>query len=93
MSTSWAGGSTRRWRKLRLFVLNRDRWICQLCEQPIDPTLDGRKHPRAPSVHHTRGKIHGDDPAFLVAAHRQCNLDVGDPNATPDPEPRPMTRW
>lgn len=93
MSKSWEGGSTRRWRKLRLAVLNRDRWTCRICQHPIDPSLDGRRDPMAPSVHHTRGKINGDSPEYLVAAHRKCNMDIGDPNATPDPQPRPMTRW
>ncbi|WP_435582904.1 HNH endonuclease [Amycolatopsis thermoflava] len=92
MSESWAGGSTRRWRKIRLAVLNRDRWICQLCEQPIDPNIR-HPHPMSAHVHHPQGKINGDDPDQLVAAHRICNLRAGDPNAKPDPEPRPMTRW
>lgn len=30
MSASWAGGSTRTWRKLRLFVLDRDGFGCQV---------------------------------------------------------------
>lgn len=92
MSKGWKGGSTRRWRKIRRFVLERDRWICQICDQPIDPALRP-PHPMSASVHHTRGKINGDNPEHLEAAHRKCNMDIGDPNAQPDPEPRPMTRW
>lgn len=30
MSTGWAGGSTRAWRRLRAFVLERDGWRCQV---------------------------------------------------------------
>ncbi|TKG57947.1 HNH endonuclease [Prauserella endophytica] len=92
MSTAWKSGSTRRWRKIRLFVLNRDRWICQLCGKPISKYLR-HPHPYSAHVHHTKGKAYGDDPEFLVAAHRKCNLDAGDPTAAPDPAPRPMTRW
>lgn len=39
MSTSWSGGSTRAWRKLRAFVLVRDRYRCQV---PVDGSLCGR---------------------------------------------------
>ncbi|MBN6037465.1 HNH endonuclease [Amycolatopsis sp. 195334CR] len=91
MSKAWAGGSTRRWRKTRLHVLNRDRWTCQLCGQVISPGLRP-PHPRSASVHHTRGKRYGDDPRYLQAAHRQCNQQVGDPTRH-DPEPKAMTAW
>lgn len=92
MSRAWRGGSTRAWRKLRTLVLNRDAWTCQLCQQHINPTLTP-PHPRSATVHHTKGKAYGDDPRYLVAAHRECNMEVGDPTATPDPAPTPMTRW
>ncbi|WP_435070441.1 hypothetical protein [Amycolatopsis thermoflava] len=92
MSESWAGGSTRRWRRLRLEIADRDRWVCGLCHQPIDPTLR-KPHPRALQVHHTRGKRFGDDPRFLQAAHAECNQKAGDPSAKPDPAPQPRTRW
>lgn len=91
MSKAWAKGSTTKWRKLRLFVLNRDGWVCQLCKQPIDPGL----HPPDPmsaSVHHAKGKVYGDDPAHLVAAHSGCNAKTGDPNRG-DPAPVSATRW
>lgn len=79
---TWDRGSTRRWRKIRLYVLNRDNWICQLCDdgQPMDPNAHPR-HPKAPQVHHLDGKKHGDDPTRCVAAHRECNLDLGEPDA------------
>lgn len=92
MSEQWSGGSTRAWRKLRRAVLDRDRWTCRLCGGRIDPALR-HPDPRSAQVHHTKGKAYGDDPRHLVAAHRQCNLDAGDPTATADPEPRSMTRW
>lgn len=92
MSESWAGGSTRRWRQLRLAIANRDHWVCQLCLRPIDPILC-KPHPRALHIHHTKGKAYGDDPKYLVAAHAECNLAAGDPTKTPDPKPQPMTKW
>ncbi|QRP47994.1 HNH endonuclease [Amycolatopsis sp. FDAARGOS 1241] len=92
MSHSWARGSTRRWRKLRLAVLTRDHWTCQLCHKPIDPAIR-HPHPMSAHVHHLDGKAYGDDPDRCVASHRQCNLDAGDPTAAADPAPRPMTRW
>lgn len=49
MSTAWAKGSTRAWRRLRLLVLERDRYRCQVdgCDQPantaghLDPLCEG----------------------------------------------------
>lgn len=85
MSRDWSGGSTRRWRKVRLAVLLRDAGTCRL-------KLDGCTG-RATHVHHVHGKRYGDDPDGLVSACRACNLKVGDPSKGPDPSPRPRTRW
>ncbi|EHR62641.1 HNH endonuclease [Saccharomonospora cyanea] len=92
MSKSWAKGSTRAWRKTRALVLARDGWVCQLCHRAIDPQLRP-PHPGSATVHHTLGKRYGDNPAHLVAAHRKCNLDVGDPTTQPDPPAEPVTKW
>jgi hypothetical protein len=32
VSSAWAGGSTRAWRELRRFVLDRDGWRCRMLE-------------------------------------------------------------
>lgn len=86
MSRSWANGSTPAWRRLRLVILTRDRWVCQLCNQPIDPRLKP-PHPMS-SVHHTVGRtVSGDDPRYLVAAHRDRNLKAGEPGKR-DPHPQ-----
>lgn len=86
MSEGWANGSTRRWRKTRAAILKRDANRCQL-------HLDGCTT-IADCVHHLRGKRHGDDPQWLVAACTHCNLKVGDPERTDrDPDIRPRTRW
>lgn len=84
MSRSWAKGSTRRWRKVRAHVLERDGHRCRLM-------LDGCTF-KATHVHHTAGRSAGDDPANLVAACEHCNLKVGDPTTT-DPAPNTRTRW
>lgn len=92
---AWGSGSTTAWRKLRLEILDRDKWICWLCRRPISKNLRF-PHRGSASVHHTRGKRHGDDPRFLVAAHLGCNWDIGDPErggAAPDPDPAPRTEW
>lgn len=86
MSRSWAGGSTRRWRRLRLQVLDRDRYQCQLA-------LPGVCTSKATHVHHLVGKRYGDHPSLLVAACQACNLKTGNPERTTDPKPKPMTRW
>jgi 5-methylcytosine-specific restriction endonuclease McrA len=91
-SKAWARGSTRAWRRLRLAVLNRDGWTCQLCSERIDPTLRP-PHPMSSAVHHTVGRrTSGDDPRYLVAAHRQCNEQAGSPERN-DPRPVSSTRW
>lgn len=97
MSRSWAGGSTRAWRELRVTVSARDRYRCRvqlpgtcLGHAPLHAT----RGVRAGHLHHTQGRaITGDDPRFVVWACEPCNLKVGDPTRTPDPAPRPRTRW
>jgi 5-methylcytosine-specific restriction endonuclease McrA len=37
VSRSWAGGSTRAWRRLRAYVLDRDGYACQV---PVDAAGD-----------------------------------------------------
>lgn len=86
MSKGWAGGSTRAWRRVRRVVLARDGYRCRL---KIKGTCVGT----ATHVHHVRGKRHGDDPRWLVAACAPCNLKVGDPARTPDPPATPITQW
>lgn len=84
MSASWAGGSTRAWRKVRAFVLDRDQGLCKL-RLPGCTTV-------AEHCHHTRPRaLVGDDPRYLLAACQHCNLSAGEPEE--DPQPRPLTRW
>ncbi|HEU4425189.1 MAG TPA: hypothetical protein VFR67_21885 [Pilimelia sp.] len=93
MSGSWAGGSTRAWRRIRAHVLARDGHHCRL-------RLPGVCTGAATHVHHTHGRAAtGDDQAYLVAACAPCNLKIGDPSKPrgpgrrPGPEPEPRTRW
>lgn len=47
----------------------------------------------ADTVHHTQGRaVTGDDPRYLVASCRACNLHVGEP-AKHTPRPRRVSRW
>jgi 5-methylcytosine-specific restriction endonuclease McrA len=84
VSAGWSGGSTRRWRKTRDAVLQRDGYSCRLRLSGCTGT--------ATHVHHTRGKAAGDEPAFLIAACEHCNLLTGDPTQH-DPQPRPLEQW
>lgn len=87
MSRSWAGGSTRAWRKIRARVLARDGYQCQIRKAGVCTS-------RATHVHHTQGRaVTGDDERYLVAACEPCNLSVGEPAAHATPKPRPLTRW
>jgi len=86
MSRSWSAGSTYAWRRLRLRVLERDRYRCRL---RLGSCLGV-----ASQVHHTHGRaVTGDDPRYLVAACRPCNLEVGDPTRVPDPPHAASGRW
>lgn len=86
MSKSWRGGSTRRWRKVRAGVLMRDGYQCRV-------QLPGVCTTRATHVHHTLGRaVTGDDPRYLVASCRECNLAIGDPQRS-SPQPKKMTNW
>jgi 5-methylcytosine-specific restriction endonuclease McrA len=84
VSTGWKGGSTRAWRRTRALVLKRDGHRCQLKLEGCETV--------ATHAHHTKGKAHGDDPRFLVAACAPCNLKIGDPTKA-DPDPIPWSGW
>ncbi len=62
----------------RLAILDRDQWICQLCTEPIDPTL---RFPdsRSATVDHIVPLVAGgsDEPSNLQAAHMVCNAAKG----------------
>lgn len=84
-------GSTRRWRKLRQRVLERDspdgiatHAICQLQIKNICT-----RH--ATTAHHTQpwtGNPADTHPNHLIAACNPCNVHAGEPT-NPDPEPKP----
>jgi 5-methylcytosine-specific restriction endonuclease McrA len=104
MSRGWAGGSTRAWRKLRLYVLARDRWRCQLLEddgQPCGRQLyQGHLDPRhRATVEHLDPLAEGHpllaDPSRLVAACATHNGRGGAAmtNATRKAEPPRSWSW
>ena len=75
-----------RWRKIRLMVLERDEYRCQIKIADCCTTIGTQ-------AHHTLGwAITGDNPQHLVAACMACNLRIGEPSG-PDPEPRRDRRW
>lgn len=104
MSRSWGKGSTRAWRQTRAMVLSRDNFQCRAhsdgwCDRAnrstphtctIRAELTG---PHAGHAHHTGGKAQGDDPRYIVAACKTCNLHIGNPATAADPKPKPRTRW
>jgi hypothetical protein len=100
VSRSWAKGSTTAWRRTRAAVLaanaNQNKGRCQL-DVGQGCARHGRPCPgvctgRANTVHHTKGKAHGDDVRYLVAACAECNGHVGNPMDY-NPEPTPRSRW
>lgn len=84
MSKAWSRGSTTAWRRIRLYVLSRDRHLCQLQIPKVCTT-------KADQVHHTLPRdIAGDDPYYLQAACRACNARAGQPGHQ---EPKRVSNW
>jgi 5-methylcytosine-specific restriction endonuclease McrA len=59
---------------VRLYVLERDGWRCQICKRGISALLTV-PHPKAGTVDHVIPQSQGGthDPANLRAAHMGCN--------------------
>lgn len=96
MSKAWSGGSTRAWRRVRTLVLARDLYRCKLALPGTWTTRQGEQRQcrgTANSVHHLDGKARGDNPDRMIAACMPCNLKVGEPTRTTNPQGRGMTRW
>jgi len=89
MTSAWTNGSTRRWRRIRLAVLQRDGWVCQL-------RLAGCTG-RATCAHHVLGRsVTGDSMEHIVASCTSCNLKVGQPGRPrrrPVPRQQVYNRW
>lgn len=66
-------------RRRRQNIYERDEWTCQLCLEPVDPTLDPIND-RAASLDHIICRSRGGDNADqnLRLAHRWCNSVRGD---------------
>ena len=75
MSTAWAKGSTRKWRQLRLHVLDRDQYRCQ--QHMWSTGLPCGRY--ADTAGHIIAKVHGgqDTPANLQAECRAHNYSEG----------------
>lgn len=97
MSNAWRKGSTRRWRRLRAYVLMRDGYRCRMGDprHPIGKTQprSAQCTGRATHVHHTLGRAAtGDDVRYLVASCPTCNLEAGDPTKK-NPRPKKISKW
>lgn len=88
MSKAWEGGSDSRWRRFRLTILERDRWLCILKLQGCTV--------RAEHVHHIQPLARGGakyDPANCASACAPCNLKLGSRAPVEQPKPRPTSSW
>lgn len=63
----------------RLTILERDGWVCGLCDEPIDPDLD-YPDPWCGTADHIipLGRGGPDSPENIQAAHWACNYAKGD---------------
>jgi 5-methylcytosine-specific restriction endonuclease McrA len=59
-------------------IFERDKWICALCGQPVDPSLKN-PHPQSKSIDHiipvSKGGAHTMENVQL--AHLVCNIRKG----------------
>lgn len=72
------------WNTVRLFVLDRDGWICQYCHKGLegdDATADHIVSKERWKREDRPGDV--DDPSNLVAACRSCNGSKGDRDQGP----------
>lgn len=79
-------GSTRRWRRLRRYVLDRDGWRCQVLVDPAGAVVEAERPASPPAG--------PDDPTWLRATCPRHNLQRG--AALTDARPNrttPTTRW
>jgi 5-methylcytosine-specific restriction protein A len=88
MSRSWAGGSDSRWRAFRLYILDRDHWLCTLRLPGCTTTAEHAHH----IVPLARGGAKYD-PDNCASACAHCNTSLGDRAPAPQPEPRPVSSW
>jgi hypothetical protein len=96
--SNWDGGSTRHWRIIRLYVLVRDGYRCRAHADGWCAKAGRKKEHTcttyAEHAHHVLGRARtGDDPAFIVAACKACNLYIGDPTQHGDPPLTIITNW
>jgi 5-methylcytosine-specific restriction endonuclease McrA len=89
MSRSWAKGSTTQWRKVRARILADNQRTNQgRCTLHIPGVCTGQ----ADQVHHVLGReVSGDDPAYLAAVCRACNLKAGQPGRRT--KPKRVSKW
>lgn len=90
MSSSWESGSTPQWRRIRARVLRDNQTVTGgRCQLAIPRKCTGH----ATQVHHVYGRaVTGDDPRYLVATCRACNLAAGEPETNPV-SPKRVSRW
>ena len=94
MSRNWEGGSTHAWRKLRAAILHENTYPPPRGNQgQCRLALRGVCTGPATQVHHTLGRaITGDDPQYLMAVCRECNLKTGVPGRNRIPHKR-ISTW
>lgn len=69
------------------YIFKRDKWICHLCGEKVDPQYTGN-HPMAASIDHLIPISLGgaDAPYNVKLAHRKCNMAKGNRSYENKPE-------
>lgn len=88
-SRAWRGANNWAWSKVRAVVLNEN---LMTNEGRCTLRLEGCTT-RAEEVHHILGRaMTGDDPRYLTATCRSCNIKVGNPSSISPPH-RSVSSW
>lgn len=88
MSEAWKNGSDSRWRKHRLTILKRDRWLCTVHLPGCTTQADQVDHIQPLSKGGARY-----DPHNCRAACAHCNRKRGNSAPLTQPRARPTSSW
>ena len=78
-------GSTRSWRRIRAFVLDRDGHVCQMLLDELGHVVEAPRPPTPP--------LGPDDPAWLRATCAEHNLQRGASSSDARPAASSSSRW
>lgn len=88
MSRGWSGGSTTRWRRIRAYVLQRDRHQCQIRGPKCTGTATTVDHivPKSAGGEDTTTNLRGACPPCNYGRRHVVEVQ-------PQPQPKRVSKW